>query len=327
MTYPGIFRSSSLAKAAWLARPFLAALALALGADSSSLAGGPALPDTVAEGATLVEVYSDPRFFEGPTWDPASGKLFFTAFGENNHTQILRLDGPGSVTVFKDNTEGVNGTYLALDGRLLGAQGFAKRIVSFDLAGGGMEVLAHDASWIQPNDICQTPTGDVYFTDPDFEHSQSSAVYRLSRGSPESPGAVTKVITDMAQPNGCIAANDGRTLYVGDSQRKHWRAYPISDEGAVGPGRLFFDPDTESRDSPDGMTIDERGNLYFCGRGGVWVVGPDGQSRGLIGVPEFCSNVTFGGGDGKTLYLTCSKKVYQIAMQVRGGQFAPGRPQ
>ena len=52
------------------------------------------MPDTVAAGAALVEVYGDPRFFEGPTWDPGTKKLYFTAFADK-HTQILRLDGPG----------------------------------------------------------------------------------------------------------------------------------------------------------------------------------------------------------------------------------------
>lgn len=318
MTYPSIFRSTSLKKAAALTRPFLAALSIALGASWTPEAVA-ALPDTVADGATLIEVYGDPRFFEGPTWDPASGKLYFTAFGDNNHTQILRLDAPGNVHVFKDNTEGTNGTYLALDGRLLGAQAFGHRVVSYDLSGGGQQVLFHNSAWHQPNDICQTPTGDIYFTDPDFDQGQASAVYRLSKG------AVTKVISDMAKPNGCITSNDGHTLYVGDSEHKHWKAYPISADGSVGRGRVLFDPVTENRDSPDGMTIDEHGNLYFAGRGGIWVVTPEGHSKGLIPVPEFCSNVTFGGADGKTLYLTCSEKVYRLAMQIRGGQFAGPR--
>ena len=60
------------------------------------------------------------------------------------------------------------------------------------------------------------------------------------------------------------------------------------------------------------MTSDENGNLYFTMRGGVWVAAPDGKSLGLIPIPEFASNVGFGGRDGKTLFITCSKKVYSI---------------
>ena len=65
---------------------------------------------------------------------------------------------------------------------------------------------------------------------------------------------------------------------------------------------------------------DEQGNLYLTGRGGVWVVSPAGEALGLIAIPEFCSNVTFGGDNGRTLYMTCSKKVYSLRMRVRGGQ-------
>jgi gluconolactonase len=311
------FGISAPARTAFIFIPALATLLVACAAQT--LRAAEPIPDTVAAGAALVEAYADPRFFEGPTWDPGTGKLYFTAFGENNHTQILRLDGPGKVHVFKDNTEGVNGTYLSNDGRLLGAQAFGHRGVSYDFATGDMRVLASDAAWHQPNDICQTSNGDIFFTDPDFADGKTSAVYRLSGGK------ATKVVSDMAKPNGCIAANDGRTLYVGDSHYKHWKAYPIAADGTIGAGRIFFDPDTENRDSPDGMSIDDRGNLYFAGRGGVWAVTPEGKSMGLIPVPEFCSNVTFGGADGKTLYLTCSKKLYQLAMQVRGGQFT-GKP-
>ena len=193
---------------------------------------------------------------------------------------------------------------------------FARRIVSYDFATGEMQVLAHDDAWHQPNDLCQTPTGDIFFTDPDFEPGRTSGVYRLSHSR------VTKVISDMPKPNGIIASNDGRTLYVSDSRAKHWKAFEIAPDGTIGTGRIFFDPDTPNRDSPDGMSIDEHGNLYFAGRGGVWVVAPDGQSKGLIVVPEFCSNVTFGGPDGRTFYLTCSKKVYSLPMRVRGGQLA-----
>jgi gluconolactonase len=259
-------------------------------AHSIAPAADQAVPKTVAPGAKLVEVYAAKSFFEGPTWDPAGGKLYFTSFPEGT-TQILRLDEPGKVTVWMDKTDGVNGTYLSTDGKLLGAQAFGHRVVCYGFGPDGPldpRVLLFDKTLNQPNDICQTPNGDIYFTDPDFDKRQTSAVFRLA-----ADGKATKVITDMDVPNGLIASNDGKTLYVGDSFRKLWRAYPIVTEG----------------------------NLYFSGRGGVWVVTPEGKSLGLIAIPEFCSNVTFGGADGKTLYMTCANKVYGLQMTVRGGQF------
>lgn len=273
------------------------------------------VPETVQQGATLVEEYGDERFFEGPTWDPVAGKLLFTAFPEGPETQILRLESRGKVSVWADKTEGVNGTYLARDGRMLGAQAFGHRILSYGLGGengADSKVLLYDTKLFQPNDVAEAPNGDIYFTDPNFKQKQGSDVYILRSGKTK------KIITDMPVPNGVKVSLDGKSLIVGDSDQAHWRSYPIQADGTVGEGKLFFDPPTERRDSPDGMCLDERGNYYFSGRGGVWVATPEGKSRGLIAVPEFCSNATFGGADGKTLFLTCSKKLYSLQMNVRG---------
>ncbi len=278
------------------------------------------LPPTVAEGAELVEEFGDDRFFEGPTWDPQTKQLLFTAF-RGKETQILRLDAPGKVTVWLDDTKGVNGTCLARDGSLLGAMAFGNKLVSYRIAKDGpsdSKVLVDDTTLNQPNDVAASPKkgGGIYYTDPDFKNHVTSAVYHLSP-----TGKVKKILTDMQVPNGCLVSNDGKTLYVGDSHLAHWRAYPIQKDGSVGPGIVFFDPDTERRDEPDGMTIDEQGNLYLTGRGGVWVCDKWGKSLGLIPVPEFCSNVTLGGKDGKTLYLTCKNKVYSLKMNVKGRKF------
>ncbi len=289
-------------------------------------------PSTVAAGAKLVSVYHDGRFFEGPAWDTKTGKLYFTAFDGPN-TQILRLDEPGKVTVWLDKTEGVNGMYLANDGRLLGAQAFGHRVLSYAIGETGptdTKVLLFDTKLHQPNDVAQSPTGDVYFTDPDFKNGATSAVYVITV-----KGELKRIIEDMRVPNGLKVSNDGRTLYVADDGPMNWRMYSIQGDGSVGPGRVFFDPPVpaEKRTAPDGMSIDEHGRLYLSGSGGVWVVDKFGTSLGLIPVPDlppssdgkprpgFCSNVTFGGAEGKTLFLTCSEHVYSLAMTVRGGQF------
>ncbi len=216
-----------------------------------------------------------------------------------------------------DKTEGINGMFLSRDGKLLCAQCYGYRVLSCAIGTDGpkeIKTLAADSTWNQPNDVCQSVNGDIFITDPDFEKRKTSAVFRVT-----ADGKVTKVADDMAIPNGLITSLDGKTLYVADSYRKHWRSYPVLEDGTLGEGKVFFDPDTDDRSDPDGMTIDENGNLYFAGRGGVWVVDAHGKQLGFIKVPEFCSNLTFGGIDGKTLFLTCKGKVYSLAMQVRGG--------
>jgi gluconolactonase len=285
---------------------------------SQALAEDAKLPPTVADGAKLIEEYAADAFFEGPTWDPKTAKLYFTSF-KGKSTQVLRLDKRGAASVWMDNTEGINGTFYSFDGQLLGAQARGHRIVKVkfsELSPVKYGTLLKDTSLNQPNDVCQTPSGDIYFSDPDFKNRKTSAVYHLAKS-----GKVTKIIDDMPLPNGVITSLDGQTLYVGDSHQALWRSYPIKEDGSVGAGKTFLNPDTKSKAAPDGMTIDERGNLYFTGRGGVWVAASNGTPLGFIAVPESISNATFGGEEGKALFLTCNKKVYSLNMKVRGGQF------
>ena len=285
---------------------------------------GQALPPTVADGARLTLVYQDERFFEGPSWDAATGKLYFTAFAKKNQ-QILRLDAAGKASVWMDETQGINGTYLSRNGRLIAAQAFGHNLLSIKIGKDGPEDIKSLTNnfdgipYIQPNDVAESPTtGALYYTDPNFKGRTRSAVYCLN-----TDGTTRRVIENLKTPNGVEVSNDGKTLFVSDSFEKRIYSYPILADGSVNQGevKIFFDPVTENRNDPDGMCADAEGNLYFAMRGGIWVVSVEGKSLGLIPVPEFCSNVTFGGADGKTLYITCDKKVYSLYMKVRGAQF------
>ncbi|MBI3464140.1 MAG: SMP-30/gluconolactonase/LRE family protein, partial [Planctomycetes bacterium] len=292
------------------------------------------LPPTVAVSAELEvahdEVDTLKRFFEGPSYDPKTDTLYFTAFAADG-SQILKLDAAGKVSVYMDKTDGINGTFLGRRGgnagTLLGCQGNKGRVVRVpirpDSSAAELQVVAETfegKKFTAPNDIAEDARGGFYFTDPDFNEKKSSAVYYVT---PD--GKVQRAVSDMQVPNGVYVGKGGRVLYVSDSAALHIRVYPVnpvSGEADQKQGRVFFDPPTENKNAPDGMTMDEHGNMYFAARGGVWVTDPGGRSLGLIGIPEFCSNCTFGGRDGRTLYMTCQNRVYKLAMNVRGWEFA-----
>jgi len=283
------------------------------------------MPPTVADGAQLEVVHQDDWFFEGPAYDPVTGNLYFTAF-KRDKTRILKLSPDGNVTVFADNTQGINGLYLSRRGYLLGCQGNAGRIVRIYIRGpkaGRIQPIVDSYKgkrFRKPNDIVEDARGGFYFTDPDFKEKKNSVVYYVGPDR-----KVRKVITDMQICNGIYIAKGGLTLYVADSAAKHIKAYPINPlTGQINQkkGRVFLAPETENRNAPDGMTMDEFGNMYFTGCGGIWVVSPAGKVLGMIPIPEFCSNCTFGGPEGKTLYITCTGKLYKLDMNVRGWEFA-----
>jgi gluconolactonase len=294
--------------------PAVVGLACAAGFAASPAAADP----LITPGAELVSIPGASLFLEGPTWDPRTQKLYFSSL--SGAGQLHRLTPPTTVELWLDNTQGINGTYLANDGRLLCCQGNTRRILSYRIGADGPEdeiVLAEDASWNAPNDICQTASGDIYFTTPDFGARLTSTVYHLAPG-----GAVSPLVTDMTLCNGLTTSPDDQTLYVGDSYDKWWRSYPNLSGSSVGAGSVFFNPSTSNTADPDGMTTDEFGNLYFTGRGGFWIVSPAGVQLEMVPVPEFVTNLTFGGADGKTLYLTCDGKLYSLSMEVRGRLWA-----
>ncbi len=264
--------------------------------------------------AKLQQIYSDDKFFEGPCWDKTTGKLYFCAWS-NGKSKILRLDATGVATVLRDDKGyGVNGLFLStIDKRLLAANAYGHTITSYKITDKGLvdkRFLVDDPSLNQPNDLCQTHRGDIYFTDPDWKNKKTSAVYRLNLA-----GVVTKEIIDMTTPNGIIANAAGDRLYVSDSTEKLWRVYDINPDGSIGKGRVFFNPHSDKPGAPDGMTIDSSGNLYLSGLGGVWIVSSEGKLLKMIAIPQIATNVTLGGADNRTLYITCKSKVYSISLE------------
>jgi len=283
--------------------------------------------DLIEPGASLVEVYSDmSTSFEGPMWDPGSGKLFFSK--RTSTFQTLRLDSPGSVTVWQNNSPETNGMFLSLDGRMLACDENPRRVSShrIDPTGPGDSVVLADTSdgfTKKPNDLCQLTNGNIYFTTPSWDYGVTPAQQGVWLLEPD--GTVTCVNNTINQPNGILNSLDETKLYVSagstNASYQQWWVFDINPDGTLSAPSVFFDPVSPPTPSnvPDGMTIDELGNLYFSGLGGVWIVSPEGQQLDFIDTPEAIYNVAFGGPNGRTLYMTCEDKVYSLAMNVRGG--------
>ncbi len=178
-----------------------------------------------------------------------------------------------------------------------------------------------------PNDLVYHSNGDLYFTDPPYglpeglegPHAELSfcGVYRLS---PD--GTVTLLTKEMTRPNGIGLSPDEKTLYVAQSDPKAalWRAFPLRDDGTLGEGKIFFDATRwvpERRGLPDGMTIDQRGNLWATGPGGVLVFSPSGTLLGILHTGEATANCTFG-EDGQTLFITADMYLCRVRTSVKG---------
>ncbi|MCE5185184.1 MAG: SMP-30/gluconolactonase/LRE family protein [Planctomycetaceae bacterium] len=263
----------------------------------------------VAQDAIVKKLAGDFKFTEGPAADK-DGNVYFTDIPNN---RILKWSVEGSLSTFLENSRGANGLYFDKDGSLIACAGATGQVVAVGPAG-AITVLAETyegKTFNSPNDLWIDAKGGIYFTDPRYGPRENlpqngEHVYCISPDR----GKVTRVISDMVRPNGIIGTDDGR-LFVADHGAGQTFVYQINPDGTLADKKLFV-----SRGS-DGMTLDERGNLYLTGDA-VYVYDSGGQLISTITVPETPSNLCFGGKDKKTLFITARTSLYCIQMQVTG---------
>jgi gluconolactonase len=89
-----------------------------------------------------------------------------------------------------------------------------------------------------------------------------------------------------------------------------WMRYTVQRDGTLTDAKLFFDAGAYAHHgAPDGMKVDQEGNVYSAGPGGVWIFSPDGKHLGSIAIPEPVGNLAWGGADHKTLYIAASTSI------------------
>lgn len=291
-------------------------------------------------------------FTEGPAW--LNGRLYFSNMyfdagfnGDPGRSALVEMDPDGSYRYLIDGEMQSNGIIPSPDGNLIVADMFGHRVVEVSTDGEVIGVLADsfDGTPLDgPNDLVLDSRGGIYFTDPQFTPDEEknqpgrTAYYR----NPE--GEVLRILPfdDFAMPNGVILSPDGETLYINntyddeswwdvDSDKDHfvW-AYDVMDDGTVSNGRRFAQLhltgdvlDRGSRTSgADGMAVDTDGNLYVATYAGLQIFSAEGDFVGMVNFPTVPVNVTFGGEDMRTLYVTSYDKVYRIRTNVSGYQIS-----
>lgn len=270
----------------------------------------------IAKGATLTKLSSDYSFTEGPAAD-AEGNVFFT---DQPNDKIYKWSAAdNTISLYMDKTNRSNGLYFDRAGNLLSCADLENQLISID-KNQKITVLVNDfegKKFNGPNDLWIAPNGGIYFTDPFYKrpywkHTEmelpEKRVYYLS---PDKK-TVTIAAREFVAPNGIIGTPDGKTLYVADIGDRKTYSFSINADGTLGERKLFAPMGS------DGMTIDKKGNVYVTGRG-VTVFDKNGTQIEQIETKEpWTANVTFGGKDRKTLFITASKSVYTLKMKVKG---------
>lgn len=296
----------------------------------------------VAADTKLEKIAEGFEWTEGPVWFKEKNCLLFTDIPKNTIYKWKEGEGisiylrpAGFVGAEPPGLElGSNGLVFDSNGQLtmcdhgnrcisrLNAQNYTKRVL----------VDRYNTKRLNsPNDAIFKSNGDLYFTDPPYglkglnndpqKELDFNGVYRLSQD-----GQLTLLTKELTFPNGIAFSPDEKTLYVANSDphKAIWMAYDVEQDGTLANGRTFFDAtdwvEQGKKGLPDGMAIDQSGNLYATGPGGVHIFSPDGEHLGTIETGEATSNCAFG-DDGSVLYITADMYLCRIVLKTKGLTF------
>lgn len=266
------------------------------------------------KGAVLKEESKDFKFTEGPAVDKM-GNIFFT---DQPNNRIWKYDTNGQLSIFMEDAGRSNGLFFDNEGQLIACADEQTELWGIDTETKEVTVLLsnfENKKFNGPNDVWVAKNGYIYFTDPFYKRpwweynempQPTKNVYLFKPSSKE----LSIVATDFVQPNGIIGDNE--VLYVADIGDKKTYRYEILSDGTLSQRAIFCEMGS------DGMTLDNKGNLYLTGQG-VTVFNKTGEKIENIEVPQkWTANVTFGGKKQKTLFVTASTGVYTLAMKVKG---------
>ena len=306
--------------------------------------------------ARLEKIADGFTWVEGPVW--VKDSLFFADIPSDSIRKwtpgagvsiFLKPSGYQGTAPYGGPEPGSNGMTLDHRGRLTvagHAQRNVYRLESPD-AKGPITVLADSYQGKKlnsPNDLVYGSDGSLYFTDPPYglrtqkdsdpeKQLSVNGVYRIPRALEQNPGAAPAradlqlLISDLTRPNGIAFSPDEKYLYVNNSEpKKIWMRYRVQPDGTLTEPRLLYDATADTRPgAPDGMKVDQEGNIYSAGPGGVWIFSPGGKLLATILIPEKTANVAWAGPDRQMLYITASSSVYRVHLDIPGAPLIRSR--
>ncbi|MFB2772034.1 SMP-30/gluconolactonase/LRE family protein [Pelatocladus sp. BLCC-F211] len=283
----------------------------------------------VSTDASLQKLANGAVHSEGPVYMHEDDSVVWS---DAHGNRLLRWSPANKVTVLRDPSDYQSGNYRDLEGRLVACSSGLRAIIRQEQNGEWKVLVDHyqGKRLNSPNDLVVKSDGTIWFTDPPYgitepnqgyggEQEQSgSYVYRFDPAT----GEIYHVVTDMVRPNGLAFSPDESLLYVSDSAAfnipggpHHIRVYDVVDGRWAKNGRVFavIEPG-----QPDGIRVDEHGNVFTSSQDSVQVYAPDGTRLGKIFVPEVCANLTFGGKERDCLFITAGHSLYAIDLNTRG---------
>ncbi|MDE0426634.1 SMP-30/gluconolactonase/LRE family protein [Candidatus Poribacteria bacterium] len=238
---------------------------------------------------------------EGPACD-AAGNLYAVNYARQHTIGKVTPDGTASVFVELPTGSIGNGIRFDSKGFMFIADYTNHNVLKVDMDTLEISVHAHEPTMNQPNDLAIGANDILYVSDPNWAEF-TGQIWRV-----DTDGKVTLLEPDMGTTNGIEVSPDEQVLYVNESVQRNIWAYDLSPEGEIGNKRLLIQfPDFNM----DGMRCDIEGNLYVTryGKGTVAKLSPAGEVLLEVKLTgKRCSNIAFGGPDGRTCYVTMADR-------------------
>jgi gluconolactonase len=297
----------------------------------------PEFDKLIAPDAKIEKLAEGFDWSEGPVWIRSGGYLLFSDVPTNAVYKWKEGEGvkpflkPSGYTGSKSRggEPGSNGLTVDSEGRLVLCQHGDRRVSRLE-KDRQIKVLAEYYQmrrFNSPNDLTFKSNGDLYFTDPPYgleglnndpnKELTFNGVYRLKPN-----GEITLLQQHLSFPNGIAFSPDEKVLYVAisDTNRPVIMAFDVKTDGTVANERVFFDAKSllpGHKGLPDGMKVDNSGNLFATGPGGVLVISPQGRHLGTINTGEATANCAWG-EDGTVLYITADMYLCRIKTKTKG---------
>ncbi|UII80319.1 SMP-30/gluconolactonase/LRE family protein [Flagellimonas sp. CMM7] len=296
--------------------------------------------DAIIPKNAIIEVLGEGLVWaEGPLWIPEKEWVLCSDVKEN---RILKWSEEEGVQVYLEHSgftgketdsreRGSNGLALDKNGNLVlcqhGNRQVARMKASLESPKPDFEVLSGNYDgWRlnSPNDLVFNSKGDLYFTDPPYGLSEKmmndpnkelpfQGVYRLDK-----EGKLILLTDKVSRPNGLAFSPDEKTLYVAntDGDNAAWLAFDVLEDGTLGTMEEILNvTDLIGKEVgfPDGVKVDNRGNIFTAGPGGLWIFSPEYKLIGKIKPGEWVSNCAFN-NDYSELYITADSYLLRVKL-------------
>jgi sugar lactone lactonase YvrE len=204
----------------------------------------------------------DAHFAEGPIW--YHGKLYYVEYDRNS---VTTWDGVNNRIFWSKPGCGPSAVIATARGEFLTTCYDSGSIGRISADGKELAPYTHDKDgnrFVGPNDFAPDHRGGIYFTCSGTAPGPviDGKIFYLA-----ADGTISQQAVDIHSANGIVVSNDGKILYVIETEDHRLLQFKIAADASLSGRRVFLDLDELTHNVghiyPDGVKIDSKGQLYI----------------------------------------------------------------